>query len=57
MNCATRDVRQVTKVPPKPNFIGNLCIKDHPIKEIVEFIDWTPFFQVIIIITINNNSY
>jgi len=35
-----------SKVPPKPKFIGNLCIKDHPIKEIIEFIDWTPFFQV-----------
>jgi 5-methyltetrahydrofolate--homocysteine methyltransferase len=33
-------------VPPKPKFLGNLCIKDHPIKEIVEYIDWTPFFQV-----------
>jgi 5-methyltetrahydrofolate--homocysteine methyltransferase len=33
-------------VPPKPNFIGNLMIKEHPIQELVEFIDWTPFFQV-----------
>merc|ERR1712238_34227 len=33
-------------VPPKPNFVGNLMVKDHPISEIVEFIDWTPFFQV-----------
>merc|ERR1719221_998814 len=22
-----------SKVPPKPNFIGNLCIKNHPIAE------------------------
>mmetsp|Transcript_69181 Transcript_69181/g.156889 ORF Transcript_69181/g.156889 Transcript_69181/m.156889 type:complete len:1274 (+) Transcript_69181:67-3888(+) len=35
-----------SKVPPKPNFIGNLCIKDYSIEEIVEYIDWTPFFQV-----------
>jgi len=35
-----------SKLPPKPKFIGNLCIKDYPIKEIIEFIDWTPFFQV-----------
>eukprot|EP00933_Yihiella_yeosuensis_P015819 TRINITY_DN13673_c0_g3_i1.p1 TRINITY_DN13673_c0_g3~~TRINITY_DN13673_c0_g3_i1.p1 ORF type:complete len:853 (+),score=268.64 TRINITY_DN13673_c0_g3_i1:250-2559(+) len=35
-----------SKIPPKPQFIGNLCIKDHPIKEIIEYIDWTPFFQV-----------
>jgi len=33
-------------VPPKPNFVGNLMVKDHPISEIIEFIDWTPFFQV-----------
>jgi 5-methyltetrahydrofolate--homocysteine methyltransferase len=35
-----------SKVPPKPKFTGNLCIKDHPIDEIMEYIDWTPFFQV-----------
>ncbi|CAE8694917.1 unnamed protein product, partial [Polarella glacialis] len=35
-----------SKVPPKPQFIGNLCIKDHPIDEIMQYIDWTTFFQV-----------
>merc|ERR1711870_218341 len=35
-----------TRVPPTPRFIGNLCISDHPIQEIIEYIDWTPFFQV-----------
>jgi 5-methyltetrahydrofolate--homocysteine methyltransferase len=35
-----------SKIPPKPKFIGNLCIKDYPISEIIEFIDWTPLFQV-----------
>lgn len=35
-----------SKLPPTPKFIGNLCIDDHPIDEIIEFIDWTPFFQV-----------
>nr|UKS50369.1 B12-dependent methionine synthase [Alexandrium pacificum] len=35
-----------SKVPPKPKFLGNLCIKEHPIEEIIEYIDWTPFFQV-----------
>jgi len=35
-----------SKIPPTPKFIGNLVIKDYPIKEIVEFIDWSPFFQV-----------
>jgi len=34
------------KVPPKPKFVGNLMIKDHSIAEIMEYIDWTPFFQV-----------
>merc|ERR1712190_32834 len=33
-------------VPPKPNFVGNLMVKDHPITEIIQYIDWTPFFQV-----------
>jgi 5-methyltetrahydrofolate--homocysteine methyltransferase len=36
----------LSKLPPKPNFTGNLCIKDHPIQEIVELIVWIPFFQV-----------
>ncbi|CAE8655672.1 unnamed protein product [Polarella glacialis] len=35
-----------SKVPPRPQFIGNLCIKDHPIDGIMQYIDWTPFFQV-----------
>eukprot|EP00441_Pelagodinium_beii_P006521 CAMPEP_0197703102 /NCGR_PEP_ID=MMETSP1338-20131121/125262_1 /TAXON_ID=43686 ORGANISM="Pelagodinium beii, Strain RCC1491" /NCGR_SAMPLE_ID=MMETSP1338 /ASSEMBLY_ACC=CAM_ASM_000754 /LENGTH=1480 /DNA_ID=CAMNT_0043286995 /DNA_START=99 /DNA_END=4541 /DNA_ORIENTATION=- len=34
------------KIPPKPKFIGNLCVKDVDIKEVMEYIDWTPFFQV-----------
>merc|ERR1719336_3799426 len=33
-------------VPPRPNFVGNLMVKDHPIEEILQYIDWTPFFQV-----------
>ncbi|CAE7027101.1 mtr [Symbiodinium natans] len=35
-----------SKLPPKPKFVGNMCLKDHPIDEIMEYIDWTPFFQV-----------
>jgi 5-methyltetrahydrofolate--homocysteine methyltransferase len=35
-----------TRIPPKPKFLGNLCIKNHPITELVDYIDWTPFFQV-----------
>ncbi|HEY2755620.1 MAG TPA: methionine synthase [Pseudolabrys sp.] len=32
-------------VPPKPNFIGTKVLNDYPIEELVEYIDWTPFFQ------------
>jgi 5-methyltetrahydrofolate--homocysteine methyltransferase len=35
-----------SQTPPTPKFLGNLCIKNHPITEIVKYIDWTPFFQV-----------
>merc|ERR1719210_1408270 len=35
-----------SKIPPKPKFIGNLCLKEYPIQEIIDYIDWTPFFQV-----------
>ena len=32
-------------VPPKPNCIGTKTLADYPIGELVDFIDWTPFFQ------------
>ena len=32
-------------VPPKPNFLGTKTLADYPIAELVDFIDWTPFFQ------------
>merc|ERR1719436_469085 len=35
-----------SQLPPAPKFTGNLVLSDHPIQEIIEFIDWTPFFQV-----------
>lgn len=35
-----------SKVPPKPKFLGNVCIEDHPLDEVIEYIDWSPFFQV-----------
>merc|ERR1719444_542521 len=35
-----------TKVPPTPKFLGTQFIEDHSIDELVEYIDWTPFFQV-----------
>ena len=31
--------------PPKPNFIGTKVLDDYPIAELIDFIDWTPFFQ------------
>jgi len=31
-------------VPPKPNFIGTRVLADYPIAELVNYIDWTPFF-------------
>merc|ERR1712048_1345793 len=34
------------KVPSTPKFLGTQFIQDYPIEEIIEYIDWTPFFQV-----------
>jgi 5-methyltetrahydrofolate--homocysteine methyltransferase len=31
--------------PPKPSFIGSKVLNDYPIAELVDYIDWTPFFQ------------
>jgi 5-methyltetrahydrofolate--homocysteine methyltransferase len=31
--------------PPKPTLIGVKELRDYPLAEIAEFIDWTPFFQ------------
>ncbi|MDA3869851.1 MAG: methionine synthase [Gammaproteobacteria bacterium] len=31
--------------PPKPNFLGLKTFDDYPLEELVEYIDWTPFFQ------------
>ncbi len=30
--------------PPRPTFIGPRTFTDYPLAELVEFIDWTPFF-------------
>ena len=32
-------------LPPKPKFIGTKVLNDYPIAELVDYIDWTPFFQ------------
>ena len=31
-------------VPPRPTYLGVRTIADHPLEELVERIDWTPFF-------------
>jgi 5-methyltetrahydrofolate--homocysteine methyltransferase len=31
--------------PPKPSFLGTRTLLDYPVAELIEFIDWTPFFQ------------
>ncbi len=31
--------------PPTPTFLGTKVLNDYPIKDLVEVIDWTPFFQ------------
>lgn len=34
-----------TYVPPKPKFIGKRYFKNYDLSEIVQYIDWGPFFQ------------
>ncbi len=31
--------------PPQPSFLGTRVFNDYPLEELVERIDWTPFFQ------------
>lgn len=31
--------------PPTPSFIGSRVLEDYPIAELMEFIDWSPFFS------------
>jgi 5-methyltetrahydrofolate--homocysteine methyltransferase len=33
-----------TYVPPAPRLIGTKCIADIPIAELIDYIDWSPFF-------------
>ncbi len=30
--------------PPKPSFLGTRVFEDYPIEELIDYIDWTPFF-------------
>jgi 5-methyltetrahydrofolate--homocysteine methyltransferase len=32
-------------MPPKPAFLGTRLFSDYPLNELVDYIDWTPFFQ------------
>ncbi|HZL61906.1 MAG TPA: methionine synthase, partial [Pseudolabrys sp.] len=32
-------------LPPQPTFLGTKTLVDYPVAELVDFIDWTPFFQ------------
>ncbi len=32
-------------VPPKPSFLGTKLLEDYPLAELVDYIDWTPFFS------------
>jgi 5-methyltetrahydrofolate--homocysteine methyltransferase len=32
-------------VPPKPTFLGSKLLADFPVAELIDTIDWTPFFQ------------
>ena len=32
-------------LPPKPTFIGSKVLDDYPIAELVNYIDWSPFFS------------
>jgi 5-methyltetrahydrofolate--homocysteine methyltransferase len=32
-------------VPPKPSFLGSRVLSDFPVKDLVDAIDWTPFFR------------
>jgi len=34
-----------TYQPPKPSFLGTRVLADYPIAELVDYIDWTPFFS------------
>jgi 5-methyltetrahydrofolate--homocysteine methyltransferase len=30
--------------PPKPRFFGTKVLNDYPIRELIDYVDWTPFF-------------
>jgi 5-methyltetrahydrofolate--homocysteine methyltransferase len=40
-----REKIDLAKVPSAPTFLGTRVFDDYPLAELVERIDWTPFFQ------------
>ena len=32
-------------VPPKPSFLGTRVFEDYPVAELIDYIDWSPFFS------------
>ena len=40
-----REQIDLAKVAPAPSFLGTRVFEDYPLPELVERIDWTPFFQ------------
>ncbi|HKZ92443.1 MAG TPA: vitamin B12 dependent-methionine synthase activation domain-containing protein, partial [Candidatus Limnocylindrales bacterium] len=38
------DWQAAASLPPRPTFLGARSLADHPIGELIERIDWTPFF-------------
>ena len=42
---AARFVPATAELPPRPAFLGTRVFEDYPLAELVDRIDWTPFFQ------------
>ena len=42
---ANRAKPDFTKVAPAPKFLGTRVFNDYDLKELIRYIDWTPFFQ------------
>ena len=32
-------------VPPKPTFVGTKVLRDYPVADLIDYIDWSPFFS------------
>ena len=38
-------IEWATEPPPRPTFLGVQTLDDYPLAELIEYIDWTPFFS------------